>query len=415
MLELTAFEYLCIDIASQYGMDKETFKNRIDWVKTNINKLEKLATDRGHWKEKPLYLKAVQAMRKVQRGQPIGHMVGLDASCSGMQIMSAVMDCVDGAKATGLVGGGSVPDAYTEVLQRMQKLIPGLPDSERKAIKLAVMTSLYGSVAEPKKLFGNGTLELQAFYTAMDLTAPGACYLLSELLDSWQPYELCHSWVLPDNHHVHVKVMEDMKMRPKVEELDNASFTFYYEDNVGLKKGKSNAANIVHSIDAYILRSLIRRCSYNKKSMKKFFDIIVDEALCRNLSKDWVAQEPSEELQSMIDRYEVSGIADTSILPLLDSDSISSISIDLLEDLGALVQDILQYPSFSIITGHDEFKCHANHMNRLRYHYRNILADLADSHVINDILNQVTGSNRITGPRRSTLGPMIRKAVYPLS
>src|SRR5690606_35274979 len=102
MKTFTAFEYICIDIANQFGHDKLTFEERITWVLSHIDDLETLA-DVADAKTKPLYIKAVQALRKAQRGIPTGHLIGFDGVCSGVQIMSAITGCYEGAKATGLV------------------------------------------------------------------------------------------------------------------------------------------------------------------------------------------------------------------------------------------------------------------------------------------------------------------------
>ena len=43
MKTYSGFEYLCIDIANSMGKDKLLFEERIEWVQTNIDKLEELA------------------------------------------------------------------------------------------------------------------------------------------------------------------------------------------------------------------------------------------------------------------------------------------------------------------------------------------------------------------------------------
>lgn len=80
MRQFTAWQYLMIDVANAWGLDKKLFEERIEWAQSNIDKLEELADQA---ETKPLYHKAVMAIRKVQQGKPTGHMVGLDASCSG--------------------------------------------------------------------------------------------------------------------------------------------------------------------------------------------------------------------------------------------------------------------------------------------------------------------------------------------
>ena len=120
MKQYSAFEYLCIDVSNSYGLDKKLFEERIEWAQTNIDQLEALADQA---ETKPLYLKAVMAIRKVQQGKPTGHMVGLDASCSGIQIMSAMTGCWKGAEATNLVNPDARNDAYSMCTENMNKAL----------------------------------------------------------------------------------------------------------------------------------------------------------------------------------------------------------------------------------------------------------------------------------------------------
>lgn len=80
MQQFTGYEYLMIDIANQTERDKLSFEDRIEWVKTHMDELETLADSAD---KKPLFIKAVMALRKAQNHQPTGHIVGFDATCSG--------------------------------------------------------------------------------------------------------------------------------------------------------------------------------------------------------------------------------------------------------------------------------------------------------------------------------------------
>lgn len=73
-------DYIAIDISNQYGLDKLTFEERIQWVRTHVDTLEQL-TEQAE--EPHLYWKAVNAFRKALKGLPVGHTVALDAVCSG--------------------------------------------------------------------------------------------------------------------------------------------------------------------------------------------------------------------------------------------------------------------------------------------------------------------------------------------
>ncbi|MGP6500661.1 DNA-directed RNA polymerase, partial [Klebsiella pneumoniae] len=117
-------EYLCIDIANNFGDDpltgfkgdKELFETRIQWVKDNFNRLEERYEEAD---EKYLYIKAVMALRDVMQGKATGHTVMLDASCSGLQIMSCLTGCKRGGDMTGLIDPNKRSDAYTEITDQM--------------------------------------------------------------------------------------------------------------------------------------------------------------------------------------------------------------------------------------------------------------------------------------------------------
>ena len=156
MQTFTGWQYLLIDVANQYGLDKETFDNRIIWTTKNLANLEVLAKAK-EWKEKPLYIAAVMALREAQQGRSTGHLVGFDAVCSGMQIMSAITGCEAGAKATGLIDTGKRPDAYAYVTDTMSQMLGKSLPQGRKMAKEATMTCLYGSKKQPEAIFGKGT------------------------------------------------------------------------------------------------------------------------------------------------------------------------------------------------------------------------------------------------------------------
>ena len=69
-----------------------------------------------------------------------------------------------------------------------------------------------------------------------------------------------HKWSLPDGHVVHAKVLVPVDKKIEIDELDHATFTFRTTANQPLEFGLSLAANIIHSIDAFVVREMIRRC-----------------------------------------------------------------------------------------------------------------------------------------------------------
>lgn len=415
MQTFTGYEYLLIDIANQWGLDKELFEARIQWVKDNLADLENLAAQRGHWKEQPLYLKAVQALRKAEQGMATGHRVGFDAVCSGMQLMSAMTGCAAGAKATGLLGSNVRADAYTTCSTHMENLLGRSLPHVRKSVKNATMTALYGSKAEPKKEFGDGTEELEAFWAALEKTAPGAVNLLGVLLSSWNPEALYHSWILPDGYQAYCKVTVKHKARVRVEELDSIRFDYEYTVNEAKDKDVKNAANVVHSIDAYVLRSLLRRCNYDLDRVSWAYNEVLEELMTRAGRTTQSLPQATEGVQHYLDLWKRTTLVDPVILPYLGAQDFSTLPLAFLKSLRRVLESMLEHKPFPVLTVHDEFTCHPNNMNALRRHYRDILADLADSTILDDLLSQLYGEPVSYYKATPDLGERIRaEANYAL-
>ena len=414
MTPFTAWQYLMIDVANQFGLDKLLFEQRIEWAEDHINELE-LWADKAD--SKPLYMKAVLAVRKAQKGLPTGHLVGLDATCSGIQIMSTLTGCVAGATATGLVDPNRRADAYTDVTNEMNNILGGGITISRDDAKSATMKSFYGSKKVPKDLFGEGTPELEAFYEAATTVAPGAWELLQDLLDSWQPYALVHQWKLPDGYDARVKVMDMVSTRIEVDELNHATFTYQYYDNVGTRKGRSNAANMVHSVDAYILRCIHRRCNYDALNLYFVLEALKAERAVRTQPVHAMDREGIEgtALDYYLEQYDRSGMADVVILPyLLNEEAMWYLTTKHIDQLIKICERMKSHKPFPVVTIHDEFKCSPVNMNHLRQHYIDIFAELADSNVLSDILSQIIGMPATWHKKSQNLSDLIKGSNYAL-
>ena len=419
MKQYSAFEYLCIDVANAYGLDKRLFEDRIEWAQTNIDKLEELADQA---ETKPLYHKAVMAIRKVQQGKPTGHMVGLDASCSGLQLMSAMTGCWAGAEATNLVNPDARNDAYSMCTENMNNALAAQFLSvqvPRSKAKQALMTTLYGSKAKPIEIFGEDTPELKAFYEAAIKLAPGAWELLQDLKAAWQPYALEHEWDLPDGYHARVKVMEKQETRVEVDELGGASFTYIYYVNQGQKKGISLAANVTHSVDSLVLREMHRRCNHDPLVLFFAKEALSQEQVLRTqgITKPIpVDEETNHKLAYYIERYEATEQPSAAILPFIqDGRDTQYLSNSHLAKLVRMTEQISQHKAFPLVTLHDEFRAHAGNCNHVRMHYASILAELSESQILNDIFTQIYGMEVKYQKLSENLGDAIRNSEYPLS
>lgn len=403
--EYTGIEYLAIDIANAMGLDKKEFEYRIQWVKDNQHNLMDLVNQAD---EPILYTKAVNHFHKAIKGLPTGHAVALDAVCSGLQLMSVMTGCKSGCEITGLIDPNKRVDAYTGVTKYMNELLGDeAVEVDRKDAKAAVMTSLYGSKVKPVGIFGEDTPQLEAFYQALEDKCEGAYTLLNELIDAWDNSKTFNHWVLPDGYNVYIPVMQSIIDRVKIEELD---YTMSVQTHVNepLDYSVSLAANAVHSVDSYVLRSLVRRCNYNPKQVNNAIQVI-EKAL---FSETSINNTPEKAVMP-IHLYLKTGLAD--IVCIKDINNIVDyLPFSMKQSLLITLKEVIKYPPFEVIAIHDSFACLPNNCNRLRYWYKEILAELAESNILEHLLSQIMGEDIKYNKLDNNLAPLIRNSNYGL-
>lgn len=404
--EFTGIEYLAIDVANAYGLDKETFEYRIDWVKANQDSLETYASKA---EEPHLYNKAVAHLRKALKGLPSGHAVALDSCASGLQLMSVMTGCKSGCYMTGLIDPDKRMDAYSLVTGYMNDLLG--KDSvvvSRKDAKQGVMCSLYGSTATPKVIFGYKSPAYNAFYEVLEDKCKGAYRLLNVLISAWDSEKEFNHWVLPDGFNAYVPVMQSQVNRVKVEELE---YTMSVQTwlNQPLEYSVSLAANVVHSVDAYVLRTLVRRCNYNVKQVKEAVGLIQDALANQSLVFHY-----SDEAIMPVHLFNKTGIADISCLEHLPK-IVNQLPQRMLKQLLATFTEMLKNEPFEVITIHDSFACLPSHCNVLRWHYKEILAEIVESTMLDHLLSQLFSEECIFSKLDKDLAPLIRNSNYGLS
>ena len=270
MDKFSGIDYIRIDIANQYGLDKELWETRIEWTKMHEPILESLMNDA---EEPMLFIKGVYALRDAIAQIPTGFIMGLDATASGTQIMSLMTGCVTGMRNTNVIDCGKRADFYQIVTDEMSNILEEPMDYERKEVKGATMKHFYGSKEAPKEVFIEGSIHFKAFYKSLYTVAPGASEMMKGLLALWRPYTKEHVWSLPDGFVAKVKVMQAVNKKIEINELKtakggNATFTHRMYENVGKKKGLSIAANSVHSVDGYVVREM------GRKAKEQGFDML---------------------------------------------------------------------------------------------------------------------------------------------
>jgi hypothetical protein len=404
---INPMQWLAIDVANNFGMDKYTFAQRIEWVKQYFFVLE---TFTPQAKKQIAFAKAVKALRMASAGEIVHHPVGLDASSSGIQIMSALMRCRIGCENTNLIGN-ACNDAYQVGTRLYNEVNQTDQIFERDLVKKAIMTYYYGSVETPKKLFQTEE-NLDAFYEAMELLAPGANRLLQLLVSAWDSQAYEYEWTMPDGYEVYIPILESESQEMLHPQL-SVPVTMIAMKQVNKEKSVSLAANMVHSIDAYILRSMVRRLHYNKGQTEKAFKLIEAEKVYRaNNGKTIVTPGIDDRFLAKQKLFEYSQMVDVSIIPYLNKNSIRMLSIRHLEQLSQVMERMLSHKSFEVMTIHDDFRAHPNNVGRMADEYRQIMAELSNSNSLHFLLKQL-GVNFKPAP--NYIGHLIKYTQYALS
>ncbi len=371
---LTAREYLKADIANNFGLDKLEWADRLAWFDKNEANLDNLLSQA---EEPALFYAGVKAWKDVLAGKPIGYMVSLDATSSGLQILACLTGDRQAARLCNVIDIGTRADAYTIIYEEMTQVIGETAKIERDDCKQAIMTSLYGSTAMPKEIFGEGQL-LNVFHETMKREAPGAWELNEAYLNMWDPEVTEHNWIMPDNFHVKIKVMGN-----EVETVHflNKPYDVSFKVNKPTEKGRSLAANSTHSIDGMIVREVSRRCDYDPAMVQNLRDMLDLP------SRAETATEADQMVMTLWDHYKRTGYLSARIMEVLNLDNIGHVEVPVIR---ALLDSLPEKP-FKVVTIHDCFRCLPTYGNDLRRQYNLQLQMIAQSELLTDLVSQIIG------------------------
>ena len=403
-------DYLRIDIANAFGFDKYTWKERLDWFEVMEDKLLKNPQTMVMTAKEPAQAWAgIQAYKNFLAQEDSGYQCGLDATASGIQLLAVLSGCYKTALTCNLVDTGKREDAYTRAYEEMCSRMETSGTVLRDEVKRALMTGFYGSKAVPREVFGEDTKELSMFYEVAGDLMPGAMQLNEDLQNLWNPETLAHSWVMPDGFDVHIKVLG--------EEVHQVSFLGVLHD-VKVKKvmpqesSRSLSANVVHSVDGYVVREMGRRCNYDVIKNERVWDLLYMSDY--NEFGKSTAREQDLALLRILELWEQSGVRSAVIFEYLDELNMGHLNPGMVRDLKDLLGSLPAAP-FPIVSIHDAFKFPPNYGNQLRKQYNNILAELAESNLLSHLATQISGRTIKVQKLSHDLGQYIRTADYALS
>lgn len=326
--------------------------------------------------------------------------------------MSALTGCIKGCEATGLINPNKRSDCYTEVTTVINQMLEADGHATmripRTDAKQAVMTSGYGSEAKPIEIFGDF---VGYFRQATMDVAPGAFKLMPVLVKTWNKNALDHSWVMPDGFNVFIPVIKKDTVRLRIDELQGASVYFEYKENAPLDYAKANCANVIHSVDALVLRNMIRRCSYDVNRVEQASDLLT----MRILSQSKTSNEFKDaKLEKLVELAQKNVWIDPIFIDFITEENVYLLPVDIAQELNNLISKMLEHEPFDLITIHDAFKCHPRYGNTVRYWYKEIMAELSESNILANIYSQLMGKDHKFN-KYGDIAHLIRQSNYGLS
>lgn len=393
MEKFSVVQYLAIGIANSFGKDKLNFADRIEWTKVHLKQLPALLKEADE--PEMAYAGFLSLKYFLTTGQLDGHLVGMDASASGIQIISALLRDPQGLYLTGVTSPNR-GDVYTSLFNHFKSYLESRYDLDannlsfsRSILKDVLMKYAYGAVTEPVSILGQEIFDIfdqQYIATAL----PGVAVVLHTLKGaqnaSNEEQALPYSWVLPDGHEV-----SSFPFTRGVETFQScyqglgedgkaayATFSLAYagqEDGVAYIK---NAANVIHSIDAFVVRECHRFINYEPSIVRQWQDALNQENFSNKENiYGTVGECPSLNI--------LSSAPTKDLLEKMTQKYVSWLKTEIAE--------MLEFHPAPLVTVHDEFKSLPTHLNFVRAKYVRILTDLGCSNILESIYQQITGKS----------------------
>ena len=308
--------WLSFQVATTFGLDKATMDDRQAWAQENQDLISRIANDPldtiQEWSqaEEPWcflaacveYNDCVIEKTRSTSGLP----VSVDATCSGLQHLSALTRDLSAAQMVNVVPTPKPTDAYAVVAEKAKEFLPEAyhPLMNRKVTKRTVMTTPYGVTMNsargyireelPKTFEDDSPVELSlvtkaVFQQAIPAVIPGPIramgYIQRAALQHIDKGNDHVKWVTPSGFTVYQDRRATGSERINTKLLGSRVVTHVFKpwdqlsvDRAAHKGG--SAPNLIHSLDAALLHLTFADCH-------KPFTLIHDCLLMRSCDLNW--------------------------------------------------------------------------------------------------------------------------------
>lgn len=398
MQKFTPAQWLLIDLATQFGMDKEVYRNRLSFGRDILEHMKTCDfTDmvqlKNHMQpfidkadEPEMFAKTLICLADVLAGSDTGHLIGLDACNSGPQLLSALCRCETGMKHTGAMnqlgdnGEPVRPDTYTTIYEAMDTEI----EVTRTQVKKVTVPFVYGSDREPQNIFGD---DADKYIEAYSKSLPWAYIMRQYIIALWNPNADHHTWVAPDGFVAYNPVMDTKDYSGSYK---GVGFTFVKSVQAPKHTGKgvkSLVANVTHSYDGYIVREMQRRVNHDPAQLKKASRLI-EMALLGDAGN--VSSIGLKRLELLSKRFKTISL---EAVEYIEEGMLCSVDKDYLRELNLLIHRTLERKRHYLRTIHDQFDVHPNGVQTMRDTYNELLVEAAKSDWLFQVIMDLGGND----------------------
>ena len=304
--------WLAFQVATTYGLDKETIEKRKEWTRNNHPLITQVVKDPigniGSWEvaDEPFqFLAACEEYYSCvisQSRSTTGLCVAIDATCSGLQILAGLARDRRTAQLVNVLPSDRPQDAYKVVAEKAKPFVPVSIHKvwDRKCVKRTVMTIPYNAKPYSNRsyikdaLLEKGidienedlTVVVNAVREAMNQEFPGPMKVMKWIEDevskalkrgktelTWTTpsgFRVTQRLMKPNCKYIHLRLLGKCKVWANLGDSDQVDLMHHKN---------ATAPNLIHSLDASLLHMAATK-----------FDnpiaLIHDSVLCRASDMD---------------------------------------------------------------------------------------------------------------------------------
>lgn len=303
-----ALDYLKVGFCNEAHTDKISTEDAVKWFDSKTDdELDAMADKRadgtpGSQDAYPALRGILNDYRAALAGEAIGTILPWDATNQGAQIYALLARDIPTALMSNVAYRGDREDAYGDLAAILNRLTQSTIFN-RDNVKFAFMTYLYGAgksmILHGYTMYNPGdtkTIEQSIgrffpthltddakwdlFIKAMSELLPAAVAYMEVIYKFADEKRSKFNWVMPDGFVVETTTWEQeevvahyFKLGTNNEISSTPSGSIFAKRETGVAASKALAPNIIHSIDSYILREVVRRADFDIVTIHDSFGV----------------------------------------------------------------------------------------------------------------------------------------------